>query len=144
MPGRQILLLFLLTLSRLASAEMYTWTDEAGIPHFSDQAPIAQESEPVTLGTSSVVPMSVNLRASENVGKIRRKVTQALEEDRPARASGTRSPSAADQAECERLRQRLDKVQRQLRAGYSNDRGNRLRQQRRELGQRYSRECVLG
>ncbi len=45
--------------------------------------------------------------------------------------------------QCEKYRKQLDRIQGQLRAGYSNDRGNGLRQKRRKLSQLYSRECVL-
>ena len=47
-------------------------------------------------------------------------------------------------ARCKEYREKLDRIQKQLRAGYSNDQGNRLRRQRREVSQKLSRECLLG
>lgn len=45
------------------------------------------------------------------------------------------------QARCTRLRQRRDRIDRQLDAGYREPRGNRLRQQRREVQSQLFREC---
>lgn len=144
MPGRHFVCLCLLILVLPASAELYTWTDDQGVTHFSDTASAAHEPEQVTLGTSSAIPMAVNLRQSEKVSAIRRKVQQSLQRDGPDQRFRTRREISAAEKQCKKLQLRIRKIQQRLRAGYSNDRGNSLRRQRRELGQRYSRDCVLG
>lgn len=143
MPGRHFVLLCLLIPALPANAEMYTWTDEQGTTHFSDTAPTVREPEQVTLGTSSIVSMDDNIRQSEKIDAIRRQVEQSLERDvrRPSSRKSSR-PSVAEK-QCEKLESRLARIQQRLRAGYSNERGNSLRRQRRTLSQRHSRECVL-
>lgn len=144
MPGRRLVILCLFMLAQPAIAEMYTWTDDQGVTHFSDTASATQEAEQVTLGTSSVIPMADNVRQSEKVSAIHQKIQQSLQRDTSEQRF--RSPRGTPGAEkqCNRLQRRIEKIQQKLRAGYSNSRGNSLRRQRRELGQRYSRECVLG
>ena len=144
MPGWHIVFLCCAAIAQPASAEMYTWTDDQGAIHFSDEAPVDYESEPVDLSAPSVVPMSENIRAGERVSDTAREIKSMLAQDRPTRSSPVSTESSANQKRCDALRQKLDTIQQKLRSGYSNDRGNRLRRQRRELSQRYSRECVLG
>ena len=144
MPGRHFVFSCLLILALPATAEMYTWTDEQGVTHFSDISPAAQETKPVTLGTSSVIPMAGNIRQSEKVSAIHRQIEQSLQPDTPRKASRSFREALATEKQCDKLQLRIEKVQQRLRAGYSNDRGNSLRRQRRALDQRYSRECVLG
>jgi hypothetical protein len=143
MPGRHFVLLCLLIPALPVTAEMYTWTDDRGVTHFSDKAPAKGKPKPINLGTTSVVSMEDGIRQSEKVSAIRRQVEQALERDIPRRSSGNQADSAAEK-QCNKLEQRLAIIQKRLRAGYSNDRGNSLRRQRRTLSQRHSRECVLG
>lgn len=143
MPGRHFVVLCQSILIQPATADVYTWTDDRGVTHFSDTAPAAHKPEQVTLGTPSVIPMADGVRQSETVSAIRRKVQKSLERDAPDQPR-TRSESSAEEKECEKLQLRIRKIQQRLRAGYSNDHGNSLRRQRRELGQQYSRECVLG
>lgn len=143
MPGRHFVILCLLVLFQPATAQMYTWTDDQGVTHFSDTAPAAHKPEQVTLGITSVIPMADSVRQSETVSAIRRKVQQSLQRDMLGPSARTSREVSAAEKECDKLRLRIRKIQQRLRAGYSNDRGNSLRRQRRELGQRYSRECVL-
>ncbi|TGN40491.1 DUF4124 domain-containing protein [Marinobacter confluentis] len=144
MPGRHFVFLYLWVLASPVSAELYTWTDDQGVTHYSDRAPVAQDSEQVTLGTSSVIPMAGNVRQSREVSAIRRDVQQALERDRPRQSRPANRDSSATETQCDGLARRISQIQQRLRAGYSNDRGNSLRRQRRELSQKHSRECILG
>lgn len=144
MPGRHFVVSCLLILAQPATAEMYTWTDDRGVTHFSDIAPAAQEAEQVTLGTTSVIPMAGNIRQSEKVSAIHRKIQQSFQREAPEQRFSSPRKTSATEKRCNKLQLRIEKVQQKLRAGYSNARGNSLRRQRRELGQRYSRECVLG
>lgn len=144
MPGRRLVFLCLIMLAPPATAEMYTWTDDQGVTHFSDTAPATREAEQVTLGTTSVIPMAENVRQREKVSAIHRKVQQSIQRDTPEQRFRTSRETPGAEKQCHRLKLRIEKIQQKLRAGYSNNRGNSLRRQRRELGQRYSRECVLG
>jgi hypothetical protein len=144
MPGRHCVFLSLFMLAQPAIAEMFTWTDQQGITHFSDTAPAAGEAEQVILGTPSVIPMAGNIRQGEKVRAIHRKVQQSFQRDRPEQRFRSPGETSGADKQCRKLQLRIEKIQQKLRAGYSNDRGNSLRRQRRALGQRYSRECVLG
>jgi uncharacterized protein DUF4124 len=144
MPGRHFVLLCLPFLALPVTAEMYTWTDDQGITHFSDTAPARHQPEAVTLKAPSVIPMAGNIRQSEKVRGIYRQMRQNRERDKSSRDSGPDKGRSKAQKQCDKLERRLDKIQSQLRAGYANDRGNSLRRQRRELSQQHSWQCVLG
>lgn len=144
MPGRHLVFSCLLILAPPATAEMYTWTDDQGVTHFSDTAPAAQETEQVTLGTSSIIPMAGNITQSEKVSAIHRQIRQSFRRETSEQPARTRAQISAAEKRCNKLEQRIEKIQQRLRAGYSNDRGNSLRRQRRKLSQRYSRDCILG
>jgi hypothetical protein len=86
--------------------------------------------------------MGENIRQADRVRQSRAEVSRLLapgSTDRYAQAREAKKQAA----QCEKYRKQLDRIQGQLRAGYSNDRGNGLRQKRRKLSQLYSRECVL-
>ncbi|MGM0766452.1 MAG: DUF4124 domain-containing protein [Pseudomonadota bacterium] len=144
MPGTMALFLLSALLSAPALAGLYTWTDEQGVVHFTDTQPRDQSHDTVTLTPPSVVPMSENLEQGRRVTTIRKSVSRTL--DTPSRSRGSeRRPKveAKNEKQCAGYRSRLERIQQQLRAGYSNDRGNSLRRQRRKVGQALSRECLL-
>lgn len=66
-----------------------------------------------------------------------------LAQRRAEREAEQRERAVLD-AKCERIDQRMDVIQAQLRAGYSVSEGNRLREERRKLSRQYSNECLLG
>lgn len=131
----------LLCTTAIARAEVYTWTDRQGISHFSDQPPDAFPHRQIQTQAPVTVPMSENLRQGRRISGIREEVQALLAE--PGEASSSSASVARDAKACAGYRRQLDKVQSRLRAGYSNEEGNRLRRQRRELSQRISRECIL-
>jgi len=131
----------LLCAAAMARAEVYTWTDRQGVSHFSDQPPDALPHRQIHTQAPVTVPMSENLRQGRRISGIREDV-QALLSD-PGEARSSSAPAARDSKACAGYRRKLDRVQSRLRAGYSNEEGNRLRRQRRELSQRISRECIL-
>lgn len=149
MPGTLaasfIALLFISVITPSVSAGVYTWTDADGVVHFSDQQPSARRHDTVTLSEPSVVPMSENIEQGRRVTTIKQEVSRSLERPDSGRRSTGRDKKAdaRHQKRCKGYRKRLDRIQQQLRAGYSNDRGNRLRRQRREVSQALSRECLL-
>ncbi|MDX1552033.1 MAG: DUF4124 domain-containing protein [Marinobacter sp.] len=148
MPWRQAAVLLLLLSPAVSTAEMYTWIDDQGVAHFTDIKPSDRKHKQVELRAPSLIPMRENISRGERVSTINRQVNRSLE----ANDGGTQKASAQQEARelkrknarCAGYRERLERIQQQLRAGYSNDKGNRLRRQRREVSQKLSRECVLG
>ena len=149
MPWRQAALVVLLVIPAVATAEkMYTWVDDQGVAHFTDIKPVAREHEHVELRRPSLITMRENITRGKRVSTINQQVSRSLE----AGSGGGRTLSNKQKAlererknaRCKEYREKLDRIQKQLRAGYSNDQGNRLRRQRREVSQKLSRECLLG
>ncbi|MBW7471058.1 DUF4124 domain-containing protein [Marinobacter sp. M216] len=128
-----------------AHAEVYTWIDSRGIAHFSDYPPGKIPHQEIDIQPTSTVPMSENLRQGKRVSGIRDDVRGLLStSDRPVRNSGAAAKSRAKlQKICDNYRRKLDRIQSKLRSGYSNDKGNTLRHQRRKISQQHSRECIL-
>ena len=129
----------------VAHADVYTWIDSQGVAHFSDYPPGEIPHQQIQVRAPATVPMSENLRQGKRITDIRKDVEGLLASDR----SGNTSSSAKEKAEarlekdCLKYRSKLERIQSRLRAGYSNDRGNSLRQQRRTISQKLSRECIL-
>lgn len=148
MPWRQAAVFVVLFIPAVSTAEVYTWIDDQGVAHFTDIKPEAREHQPVEIRRPSMIPMRENISRGERVSTINRQINRSLE----ARDGGNRKAvSRQDARELERkkarcagYRERLERIQQKLRAGYSNDQGNRLRRQRREVSQKLSRECMLG
>ncbi|NWO08138.1 MAG: DUF4124 domain-containing protein [Alteromonadaceae bacterium] len=129
-------------LSPNAFAEIYQWTDANGAVHFSDTPPEQGNHQPLDMQPMVTVPMHENLQQADSVSRSRRAVGKMLESEHEDRFSSGDKSAKADS--CRKLEQRLERIQAQLRDGYENDRGNRLREQRRELSRQHSRECILG
>ncbi|MEC7816762.1 MAG: DUF4124 domain-containing protein [Pseudomonadota bacterium] len=130
-------------LSAPAHAEVYRWIDDKGSVHFSDTPPQAIRHRTLDIQAPVTVPMNDNIRQSEKVRQNRNAVSAMLTPESSDRFGANAKQSRAQQAACVKLQKQLDRVQSQLRSGYSNDRGNSLRQKRRTLSQRHSRECML-
>lgn len=144
MPRIMTLALLVFTgLTTPAFAEIYQWTDASGAVHFSDAPPESGDHRQLEIKPAVTVPMGANIRQAENVSRSRKAVGRMLESDTRNRYAREPQGDQAEAARCSSLQQRLERVQAQLRAGYSNERGNRLRSRRRELSQQYSRQCVL-
>lgn len=148
MPWRQAAVFLLFSISAVAEAEMYTWIDERGVAHFTDIKPSDREHKQVELRPPSLIPMRENIRRGERVSTINRQVNRSLEANDGGKQKASAQQEAHElkrkNARCAGYRERLERIQQQLRAGYSNDKGNRLRRQRREVSQKLSRECMLG
>ncbi len=127
-----VLLAGLFCVSALA-AEIYTWTDENGVKHFSDTKPVATEAETVDVGgserqvtysnpTSNVAPAQDD-KVENSVHSIAEKRRQELEDGRKLRAE--------EQAEKERMcalhEKRLAEVEPVRRVYYTDKDGNRTR-----------------
>lgn len=143
-PGIRALTLLLSSgLAVTASAEVYRWTDASGAVHFSDTPPDTGQPARVELREPVTVPMADNIGQAERVGKSRKAVGRMLAPSGEDRYRQEKQQAQARAARCRKLKQRLERIQAQLRRGHSNERGNRLREQKREVGDQYSRECIL-
>lgn len=145
MPRMMAGLVLSFFITSFANAEVYTWIDGSGVAHFSDFPPGRIPHEQVQLKSPVTVPMSENLRQGRRVSGIREDVDDLLASGRPADSvAGAKEKADAElEKTCATYRSKLERIQSKLRAGYSNDRGNTLRQQRRALSQKLSRECIL-
>ena len=129
----------------VANAEVYTWIDGRGVAHFSDYPPGDIPHKQLQVQPPVTVPMSENLGQGKRVSGIRKDVEGLLASGRREGSGITEKEKAEAELEktCATYRSKLGRIQSKLRAGYSNDRGNTLRQQRRTLSQKLSRECIL-
>ena len=143
MPRTMALSLFFVVFCKPAQADIYRWIDANGSIHFSDTPPALQPHSQVQLRSTATVPMSENIRQADRVSRQGKELDKLLAPRSKARYARAQREQDARDKQCDRYRQQLDRLQARLRAGYGNDRGNSLRQQRRELSQSYSRECML-
>ena len=145
MPRMMAGLVLSFFLSQSASAEVYTWIDSRGVAHFSDYPPGEIPHRLIRVEEPTTMPMSENLEQGERVSDIRREVDDLLASGRPDGPDNSARDRARAKLEktCAGYRSKLERIQSKLRAGYNNDRGNALRQQRRTLSQKLSRECIL-
>jgi len=148
MPWRQAAVIAFLVIPAISVAEVYTWIDTQGVAHFTDIKPTKREHEHVELRQPSLIPMRENIPRGRRVSTINQQVSRSLEANSRGQSRLTDKQQARElkrkNARCEGYREKLERIQQQLRAGYSNDQGNRLRRQRREVSQKLSRECMLG
>lgn len=146
MPRIMASLILFFSIAAAAHAEVYTWIDSRGIAHFSDYPPGEIPHSQVQLQEPVTVPMAENLRQGRRISGIREEVNELLsssERPEPGKSRQDRADAKLKKS-CAGYRRKLDHIQSRLRAGYSNDRGNMLRRQRRTLSQKLSRECILG
>lgn len=122
-------------------ADVYRWVSGDGSVHFSDVPPRDRPYSSVRVRPVTAVPMHENLKQSEGVERSRTDVERMLA-DGPENYADRKKADEQEQR-CQDYRDQLKNIQSRLRAGYSNDRGNGLRQKRRVVSQAYSRECVL-
>ncbi|MDY6797431.1 MAG: DUF4124 domain-containing protein [Pseudomonadota bacterium] len=141
--SRQIFLAALLAIVICSpvNADVYRWVSGDGSVHFSDVPPRDRPYSPVRVRPATSLPMHENLKQSEGVERHRKGVERLLADGSENYA--TRKKAEELEKTCQDYREQLQNIQSQLRAGYSNDRGNGLRQKRRVVSQAYSRECIL-
>jgi len=134
---------FGLALMMATSPTIYEWIDEDGNRHFSDREPdVAGWSERVIDETAISTYRAPDHPAPQRRG---RAVAPEPDDGSSGRDRGRRSPFSPDpeqERRCARLAERLDAVQDELRAGYREPRGQRLRDRRSELREAYRKECV--
>ena len=121
-------------------AQVYEWFDEHGNRHFSEQKPEGVEYR--VLGDpadrlSTYAPTD----ATNPISKSRPADNRAADAS-PAASRRAKNDKARDlEAVCDDYLQKIDRIQSQLRAGYSEPRGNRLRARRSALQSAYRRDC---
>lgn len=143
MPRTMALPLLCVFFCQPAQAEIYRWIDANGTIHFSDTPPVLEAHSHVQLRPTATMPMNENIRQADQISRQGKELDKLLAPRSKARYAKAQREQDARDKQCDKYRQQLDRLQARLRAGYGNDRGNRLRQQRRELSQSYSRECML-
>lgn len=146
MPGIMAIVVLIFVFPLPVAAGIYTWTDAQGVVHFTDTPPPGKDSRPVEVAAPVTAPMARNLQQQKRVSKVHKQVQAMLSSDRKRSAVRTKIKEknrAKQQRACAGYRRKLARIQSQLRAGYSNSKGNNLRRKRRQLGQSLSRECIL-
>ena len=117
-------------------AQIYEWFDEHGNRHFSDQKPVGVEHR--VLGDPAD---RLSTYAPEPISKSRPADNSAADAS-PAASRRAKNAKARDlEAACNDYLKKIDRIQSQLRAGYSEPRGNRLRARRSALQSAYRRDC---
>lgn len=131
-PPSITLLIALTLMAAPAMAQVYSWEDKDGNTVFSDTPPENRQAQQVD--------PSENANPAIPLPEPRQRRT------RPAGNTSRSSPSPsreeqAQQRRCERIDERLEKINTRLRRGYREPTGNRLRAQRRDLRKQRYREC---
>ncbi|PCJ15287.1 MAG: hypothetical protein COB04_13475 [Gammaproteobacteria bacterium] len=158
--GSVSVVLFLLSLGQNATADVYKWSDRQNNVVYSDRPPRQVRSVELPSGVGNAlgsVPKALPDRQSDRVTKVKSpdapvnyldwKSTPNVKFYEGARVkSRPRSKQATQRvakkrSPCARYRKQLALIQNQLRAGYSEPKGNKLRARRRALGNRLSYEC---
>jgi len=128
--------------SENVQAQIYEWYDEQGRRHFSDQEPVGITYRIVGVEDesrlSTYTPDPIDRPQAAGTGSEPSSARAPARETDPAD-----NTAAAELAEaCSGYLERLDAIQDQLRAGYSEPRGNRLRARRQALQTAYRRDCT--
>ena len=133
---RGLSVLFGLLFCTAAAGQIYEWFDEQGDRHFSDQKPQGVEyrvlGDPADrLSTYAPDPIKESSPAGNSAASAS-----------PAASRRAKNDKARDlEAACDDYLQKIDRIQAQLRAGYAEPRGNRLRARRSALQSAYRRNC---
>lgn len=127
-----------------AFAQIYTWTDENGSVHFTDEPPVNQPVDQVELRQHNTLPMTENVRRQQRALR----ESSSTSPDPHPRSSRREADRKAlrqerERAKCNAYREKIKHTDSRLRAGsYSVSQGNRLRAQRRELQGKLAWECL--
>lgn len=140
----RVLFFFLFLWSSLVFGQVYQWVDENGVRHFSDQPPPdGQSSERARTGSLSTysappVPRVAPERdAAQSSGPASR--SSIIVEQSPA---PLQDEPKRNEWLCQSYLDRLERIRVQLRSGYREPTGNRLRAERRDVSARYRSECT--
>ena len=122
--------------SALAKSSYYRWQDSQGSWHFSDKHPLNTEAN-----ISKIAKRAVNRSKSSHV-TANTLATKATKKSNVRPTSNTLTNQRLKQAEaCNVLKQQREALQKKLRAGYKEPKGNTLRAQRRKLDHKIYHQC---
>lgn len=130
-----------------AYGQVYKWQDSQGRVHYSDSPPKAHHSYREVTSELPHVHRMEPLRRSPMTSTYSRPDTQTTPSARSRivdRSYDQDLPShraSHSQERCDWYRAELERIQKQLRGGYREGTGNRLRERRRELSEKLYREC---
>lgn len=130
------IMLLLCSLGDTVWAEIYTWSDSKNNITFSDRPPMEEVKAPL----EKKELREVNYMDWKSTPKVSFDTNYTAK--KPAR-SGKQLAKAvsAKRDACQRYRKELKNIQSQLRTGYTEPKGNKLRAKRRSLGYRLYSEC---
>lgn len=128
----------LLVVCNHVSGEIYKWVDEEGITHYSDTNHAAPENHQQV--DDALPPVHSMDKPDAALTKIQRRAQKErlARNPEPARHRAT---TRRKKSPCASLQRQLRSVQAQLRRGYREPRGNKLRERRRNLEARLNDEC---
>lgn len=130
-----------------AYGQVYKWQDSQGRVHYSDTPPKADH------GYREVTNELPHLHRMEPLRKGPMTSTASQPDSRAKPSTPVPTAGSAyyydsqtygadlSQRQCDRYRTELEHIQKQLRSGYKESKGNRLRDRRRELSEKLYREC---
>jgi hypothetical protein len=136
--------LFLVFSASLAFGQVYQWVDENGVRHFSDQPPPdGRESEQAKTSRLSTYSPAPAPRVPNPTGASAPAASAPRVIVVPEQSAAPAPPaSGRNEYLCQSYLNQLEYIRIQLRSGYREPRGNRLRAERRELSTRYRSECT--
>jgi len=146
-PITRVTFIFVIAaMAPFVSSQVYKWTDENGVVHHGDERPSVTHKQFQFKGYSEI-QMQDNIRAREAVARERsdqpRKPISQSRNQKHHQDVARQQEAQLKQAKCEGYRERIKRIDSRLRAGgYSVNRGNRLRAERRELHGKLAWECI--
>lgn len=126
-----VLIIYIIICPTSATAALYKWQDADGRVHYSDTPPSVSQSNLAL----EYQPPADNRIEPPAVIALRKKAKPRKKHRAKRRKVATVS--------CGKYQQKIDKIQRQLRSGYREPKGNKLRSRRRELSKKL-RQCRKG
>lgn len=130
----RFLIVATLIIAATARAEIYTWTDEDGVTHYTDTPRQDGAHEERTRPDLANSPMALPEPGTWEV----KRDNGDDEASQPSRAE---REAAAREKRCQGYEKRLDRVNEELGRGYQEPRGNQLRAERRKLRSKIFSEC---
>lgn len=126
-----VLIIYIIIFPTSATAALYKWQDADGRVHYSDTPPSVSQSN---LALEYQHPADNRIEPPAVIAP-RKKAKPRKKHRAKRRKVATVS--------CGKYQQKIDKIQRQLRSGYREPKGNKLRSRRRELSKKL-RQCRKG
>lgn len=113
-------------------AEIYKWRDAQGVTHYSEDPP-TQAAQQASEISADLPPIQ---RVSKPPKAFPTSATKAQKKPKVTRRKASKRAS-----KCPAYRAKIQRINQQLRGGYKEPTGNRLRAKRRELSDKIYAEC---